>query len=89
MHTWRKWKADLVVKVKAAKKMKKRDLQDLLAFLLKIDKTVGAHGEMQLLVEADELFNTVFKITYYEAEHAVCNCALAELRAEQAPLTHE
>lgn len=44
---------------------------------------------MNLLLEADELFNIVFKITYYdEPEFAVCNQPFVELTSEQTPVEH-
>lgn len=48
---------------------------------------------MNLLLEADELFNIIFKITYYDdPEFAVCNTNLADLSTgsnQNVPLEHD
>jgi len=65
-------------KVKDAKKAKRSQLKELLAVLLSVDKTLSEHPDLALLLEADELFNIIFKITYYDdLEHAVCNANLS------------
>ena len=65
-NSWTAWKTDIAAKVKAAKKQKKAPLQELLDSLLVVDKSVSENPDKGLLVEADELFNTIFKITYYD-----------------------
>ena len=90
MHTWRKWKTEIVEKVKAAKKLHKTRLRELLEKLVEIDRTLSENVDKDLLMEADELFNVIFKITYYDfPEHAVCNSPLTELSSEQKPLQHD
>ena len=90
MHTWRKWKTEIVEKVKAAKKLHKTRLRELLEKLVEIDRTLSENVDKDLLMEADELFNVIFKITYYDfPEHAVCNSPLTELTSEQTPLQHD
>ena len=90
MHTWRKWKTAIVEKVKAAKKLHKTRLRELLEQLVEIDRTLSENIDKDLLMEADELFNVIFKITYYDfPEHAVCNSPLTELTSEQPPLQHD
>lgn len=70
----------IVEKVKAAKHMKKGPMRELLDTLLAIDKTLSENPGSDLLVAGDELFNTVFKITYYDdPDHSVCNFPLSEL----------
>ena len=45
-----------------------------------IDKTLSESPGNELLVQGDELFNAIFKITYYGAtEHSACNTTLAEI----------
>lgn len=54
-------------------------MKKLLAVLLSVDKTLSEHPDLKLLLEADELFNIIFKITYYDdLEHAVCNADLSK-----------
>ena len=54
-----------------------------------IDKTVSENPEKDLLIPADELFNQIFKITYYDDhEHAICNKPLTELSHENPPQPH-
>ena len=90
MHTWRKWKTAIVERVKAAKNLNKTRLRELLEQLVEIDRTLSENIDKDLLMEADELFNVIFKITYYDfPEHAVCNTSLAELTSEQPPLQHD
>ena len=60
--------------------MEEQPMQELLAELLSIDKTLDGPGAEEILVQADELFNVIFKITYYDDEdHAVSNSPLGEI----------
>lgn len=90
-HTWRKWKVEIVEKVKAAKNMKKGPMRDLLDTLLAINKTLSENPGNDLLVAGDELFNVVFKITYYDdPDHSICNIPLPGLEtASMLPESHE
>jgi len=55
-------------------------MKDLLSSLLTVDKTLSANKEKALLLEADELFNIVFKLTYYDdVETCICNAPLSAL----------
>lgn len=57
--------------------------------LISIDLTLSEHGEKALLLEADELFNVVFKITYYDdPDTAICNAPLDALVVDQKPQAH-
>lgn len=54
-----------------------------------MDKTLDENSEKALLLEADELFNVVFKITYYDdPETAICNTPLDSLVVDEKPQTH-
>ena len=76
-------------KVQLAKKKNKTRMNELLDFLLTIDKTLSENMEMELLMDADELFNSVFRITYYEdPDHSICNTPLSFLSTENPPLQH-
>ena len=51
--------------------------------MVEIDRTLSENIDKDLLMEADELFDVIFKITYYDfPEHAVCNTSLTELTSE-------
>jgi len=64
---WRKWKAEVIEKVRAASTMSTKRLSELLQTLLAIDKTLDEeHDASPLLLNADTFFNTIFKITYYD-----------------------
>ena len=87
--TWKKWKMQLDEKVQQAKKKNKTQMNALLDFLLTIDKTLSENQELELLMDADELFNSVFKITYYDdPDHSICNTPLTQLSTQNPPLPH-
>ena len=48
-HTWRKWKVKVMNQVKAAAKLKRTRLRELLSTLLTIDKMLDEHKEKALL----------------------------------------
>ena len=61
----------------------------MLELLLRIDKTLDAHQDKALLLEADELFNIVFKITYYDdPDTSVCNAPLSDLTTDLTFQSH-
>ena len=65
-HTWRKWKVKVMNQVKAAAKLKRTRLRELLSTLLTIDKMLDEHKEKALLKSAEDFFSMMFKITYYD-----------------------
>ena len=76
-------------KVQQAKKKNKTQMNALLDFLLAIDKTLSENQELELLMDADELFNSVFKITYYDdPDYSICNTPLTQLSTQHPPLPH-
>ena len=78
-HTWIKWKVNLLVKVKACAKLNKARLGELLNTLLTIDKTLWENEDKGLLLEAEEFFSLIFKITYYDdPDYSICNMGFAE-----------
>ena len=65
-------------------------MKELLQLLLSIDKTLSENQDKNLLLEADELFQIVFKITYYDdPETCICNTPLTSLSTDSTPETHE
>lgn len=55
-------------------------MRELLQLLISIDKTLSEHWDKLLLLEADELFNAIFKLTYYDdPDTAICNTPLDAL----------
>ena len=72
--TWRKWKVIVMNQVKAASKLKKKCLRELLSSLLTIDKMLDEHKEKALLKSAEDFFSMMFKITYYDdPDFSICN----------------
>ena len=54
----------------------------LFQLLLSIDRTLSVHVEKALLLEADELFSIVFKVSYYDdPDTVICNTPLDALVA--------
>ena len=85
---WRKWKAEVIEKVRAASTMSTKRLSELLQTLLAIDKTLGEEAASPLLLNADTFFNTIFRITYYDdPDFSIKNTTdLAEILAPQSPV---